>query len=263
MSRDEENESIFPGENDHIGNDDIDLSGKDSGKDASEKDDSKGKGGEKPQDGDVLDRRFGAIESTLASLAETLTTIATNQSKMFSRKESGDDERDLKDTDFATTVGDVKKVLKVVQTTEARAREEADRTYATSYLSTIRGKGASAEDKGLHDATYKELTENYKEYMRFTSKDGSDDPVRDAGINYRLAQARVLVRRAEKAEEDLTPSVRGKEGDKSRAGISTSSRQGGTPGKSIVFDEYAQKFIKGMGAKEGDDWVREAVSKVK
>lgn len=135
-----------------------------------------------------------------------------------------------------------------------RRAEEARQKYTSAYVRAVRS--GFGEDEDLHQEVVKELLEtNYADYPRH-----SDNPAKDAQINYELGIARVLRRQRKTAQ--ARPNV---QGDKPTAptAVSSGSTNPAMPKPRIEPDEPSAKFLRAIGVNPDEEWVQESLKNAK
>lgn len=221
----------------------------DKGKDETPKEEVVPKKEPVPEDHPTkLGRRVQRMEEQFGTFSNKLDTLLEKfQEPQVDARATG--------KPFGTDYEDDPQILELERKLETRRlerehqRQEEDSKYGKIYIKSVQG-GFGDEEEELHDQIVDELLQsNFKSYMRHTN-----DPVRDAQINYGLALAAVLKRN----NKSKVPNVKG-DSKHAPTGVSSSSRMEGTPTKKVVADEYARKFIQSLGAKEDDEWVQKSL----
>ena len=193
-----------------------------------------------------LGRKVKVLEDSIYQLLDKFDT-------MLALQERGPAPRmDLPDDD--------PEVDKLVNKTEQRIldkqrrTEEARQKYTTAYVRAVRS--GFGEDDELHQEIVKELLEaNYADYPKH-----SENPARDAQVNYEMALGRILRRQRKTAQ--AKPNVQGDRPSAPTA-VSSGSSNAAVPKPKIEPDETAAKFLKAMGVSPDEDWVQESLRNAK
>ena len=201
-----------------------------------------------------LGRRLSKFEQefselkTKMSVLDKLDSFMSQQQQMQYRQP--EPQRPVVDDEplpeFITTPEDFEKY----QTIRERRMERQNSQYANSYVGSI--KQMSYVNPPMHGEIEQELLTNVSAYMKHTG-----DPVKDASINYRIAEANVLKKRM----MDSTPRPNIKGGTTIPTGVTSTTRMAAPPKVVDKLDDYAAKFIKAIGASEDDDWVQQSIKR--
>jgi hypothetical protein len=159
---------------------------------------------------------------------------------------------DPDDEKIVTTWKDVKRL----QAAEKRQEEEQRNTYQNTYIRHVKQRPFMVKDTpgDIHVEVERELMgENARFYPKHT-----EDPRRDAEINYGLAKARVLERKYTQATQK--PNVRG-DRPTPPTGVTATTRTPAATVKPVELDEYASKFVRALGKSPDDEWVQKSLNR--
>lgn len=153
---------------------------------------------------------------------------------------------------YINTPEDFEKYERIKRQKEAAESEH----YQRGYVGYIRSRGLKdvSTPPDLQSEIEKELLITGRgKYLRHTN-----DPIRDAEINYGLAKAEVLSRRY--STDANRPNVRG-DRPNPPAGVTASTRTAAPPSNNVELDEYSRKFIQALGKDPNDPRVQGALKK--
>ena len=202
----------------------------------------------------VPDDHPSKLGRKVSKMEEKMDGFLTRFDSFLAKMEARDESRPVSFSDPPDDTPDyVRETVTYLEKKQAKERE-LNRAYEDAYVKAINAGVDDDVDADLHKEIVKELLDtNFNSYMRVTRH-----PEQDANINYRLAMASILKNR--RKVQTSAPNVRG---DNPTAPTDVSSRSSttGPAPKKIVLDEFAQKFVKSIGASEDDEWVQTAVGR--
>lgn len=190
-----------------------------------------------------LGRKVKFLEESLGSVLNKLDTLV---SRMETGGSSGTPAPQYTPPDPGQVPAHVRETMDYLNRQQQQERE-ATRKYQEGYIAAVR-RGQDDVDDDTHKLVEQELLEtNFRLYERHTN-----DPVRDAEINYNKALVKIL--RGSKAK----PNVHG---DQETAPTALSSRSSNTPPKEKLIepDPYALKFLRALGKDPSDPKVQEVL----
>jgi len=202
----------------------------------------------------VPDDHPSKLGRKVSKMEEKMDGFLTRFDSFLAKMETRDDNRsDSFDTAPDETPDYVKETVTYLKKEQAKERE-LNRQYEDLYVKAINAGVDDDVDEDLHKEIVKELLDtNFGSYVRVTRH-----PEQDANINYRLAMGSILKNR--RKVQSGAPNVRGANPTAPTDVSSRSSMTSPAP-KKVALDEFAQKFIKSIGASEDDEWVQAAVSR--
>ena len=201
-----------------------------------------------------LGRRLSKFEQEFSELKTKMSVLDKLDSFMSQQQQAQYRQPDPQRTvvedeqlpEFITTPEDFEKYQMIRQ----RKQDRQNQLYTSNYVGSIRQM--SYINPEMHSEIEKELMTNVKLYMKHTN-----DPLQDANINYRIAEANVLKKRM----MDSTPRPNIKGGTTVPTGVTSTTRMAAPPKVVDKLDDYAAKFIKAIGASEDDDWVQQSIKR--
>lgn len=181
-----------------------------------------------------LGRRLSRQEQEISSMKDTLERLLS----VMERKETSNAYEEEIDPDEPLTLRK--------QELLRRKEQENSEFYKRDYIRTIHGMMDTGGE--MHDSIVEELLTNVSIYPTHTNH---SNPIKDASINYRLAEANIL-----KKKVGIKPNVRGE--STKGAGLSTDVKSGSST-KKVQLDEYAQKAMKAWDL--DDDFVQNSLNR--
>lgn len=201
----------------------------------------------------ALGRRVSRMET---QMSQTLESINTLLETLNGRGAAGAGSPDVRDEDVPEYINTREDLEKFLNAREGK-KQKAESEYGRGYFKSVMGMESTNPD--MHDEIVKELFEDHPSlYLRETG-----NPTRDAAINYRLAETAVLKRklRDKRSGDPPPPHVKG-----GTAGVPTGmnvgDRHSPSPNDELpALDEFSAKYLKSIGAKPDDAWVKESLKK--